>query len=34
MFGEDDDEYSEGEALDYLDQLEAKIERKKKRKSD
>ena len=33
--GEDEDDFSEGEALDYLDELEARIERKKqKRKSD
>ena len=34
MFGDGDDSISEGEALDYLDEIEAKLERKKKRKSD
>ena len=34
MFGDGDESYSEGEALDYLDEIEAKLERKKKRKSE
>ena len=34
MFGDGDESYSEGEALEYLDEIEAKLERKKKRKSE